>query len=136
MVDVHNKQQRSYNMSQIRSKNTSPEIFVRSLVHCMGYRYALHRRDLPGNPDLVLVRHKKIIFVHGCFWHMHKCRYGRAAPATHTKFWQEKRQGNVERDKRNLRKLRKASWKVLVVWECQIRHLQKVTKTLRCFLSS
>jgi len=136
MVDVHNKQQRSFNMSQIRSKDTSPEIVVRSIVHRMGYRYALHRSDLPGHPDIVLVRHKKIIFVHGCFWHMHHCRYGKVKPATNKKFWQDKRQGNVERDKRNLKKLRNEGWKILVVWECQIRHLQKLAKTLQRFLSS
>lgn len=135
MVDVHDKQQRSYNMSQIRCKNTRPEMIVRSLVHRMGYRYALHRRDLPGNPDLVLVRHGKIIFVHGCFWHMHRCRYGRVTPKTNKKFWQTKRQGNVERDQRNLRRLRKAGWKVLTVWECQTRNLNKLAKKLGLFLS-
>jgi len=136
MVDVHNKQQRSFNMSQIRSKDTSPEITVRSIVHRMDYRYALHRNDLPGHPDIVLVSHKKIIFVHGCFWHMHKCRYGQVKPATNVKFWQDKRQGNVERDKQNFKNLRKAGWKVLIVWECQIRDLQKLNTKLKKFLSS
>jgi DNA mismatch endonuclease (patch repair protein) len=136
MVDVLTKQQRSFNMSQIRSKDTSPEIIVRSLVHRMGYRYALHRTDLPGHPDLVLVRHKKIIFVHGCFWHMHCCRYGRVKPATHKKFWQDKRSGNVERDKRNLKNLRKAGWKVIVVWECQTRKPKKLFAILTKFLKS
>jgi DNA mismatch endonuclease (patch repair protein) len=102
----------------------------------MGYRYALHRSDLPGHPDIVLVKHKKIIFVHGCFWHMHRCRFGRVKPATNAKFWQEKRQGNVERDKRNLRKLRNAGWKVLVVWECQIRDIRKFSARLAKFLES
>lgn len=136
MVDVHNKKQRSFNMSQIRSKNTSPEIIVRSLVHRMGYRYALHRSDLLGHPDLVLVRHKKIIFVHGCFWHKHRCRYGQVNPATHAKFWQEKRLGNVERDKRNLKELRFAGWKVLVVWECQTRDTKSLSSRLKTFLKS
>jgi DNA mismatch endonuclease (patch repair protein) len=102
----------------------------------MGFRYALHRGDLPGHPDLVMFRHKKIIFVHGCFWHVHRCRYGKVKPATHKKFWQNKRRGNVERDKRNLKKLRNAGWKILIVWECQTRNLQKLTKTLQRFLSS
>ena len=136
MVDVHSKTQRSYNMSQIKCRNTKPEIIVRSLVHRMGYRYALHRKDLPGHPDIVLTRHRKIIFVHGCFWHMHKCRYGRVIPATNAKFWQSKREGNVARDKRNLRKLRKDGWKVLVIWECQTRHPEKVSKKLAHFLSA
>jgi DNA mismatch endonuclease (patch repair protein) len=134
MADVLTISQRSFNMSQIRSKNTSPEITVRSLVHRMGFRYALHRSDLPGHPDIVLVRHKKIIFVHGCFWHMHHCRYGKVKPATNQKFWQDKRQGNVERDKRNLRKLRNLGWKVLVIWECQTKRPEKLINKISKFL--
>ena len=136
MVDVHTKEQRSFNMSRIRNKNTRPEMIVRSLVHRMGYRYALHRKDLPGHPDIILTRHRKIIFVHGCFWHMHKCRYGRVTPATNANFWQTKREGNVARDKRNLSKLRKDGWKVLTIWECETRHQEKLTKKLVNFLSS
>jgi DNA mismatch endonuclease (patch repair protein) len=136
MVDVLTKKQRSFNMSQIRSKDTSPEIIVRSLVHQMGYRYALHRSDLPGHPDIVLVKYKKIIFVHGCFWHMHRCHFGRVKPATHAKFWQDKRRGNSERDKSNLKKLRKAGWKVLVVWECQTRDMKILSSRLKTFLKS
>jgi DNA mismatch endonuclease (patch repair protein) len=102
----------------------------------MGYRYALHRKDLPGRPDMVLTKHNKIIFIHGCFWHMHKCRYGKVKPATNPEFWQTKREGNVARDKRNLRKLRKNGWKILVVWECQTRHVEKLTKNLQKFLVS
>ncbi len=136
MVDVHNKQQRSFNMSQIRSKNTSPEIIVRSLVHRMGFRYALHCSGLPGHPDLVLVKHKKIIFVHGCFWHMHKCRYGKVIPQTRRKFWQTKRQGNVIRDKRNYKALKKLGWQILIVWECQLKDLPKLQTKLSRFLTS
>jgi len=101
----------------------------------MGYRYALHSKDLPGHPDMVLTKHKKIIFVHGCFWHMHKCRFGRVIPKTNKKFWKLKREGNVARDKRNLRQLRKTGWKVLVIWECQTRNLDKLIKKLEKFLS-
>ena len=136
MVDVHSKRQRSYNMSQIKSKNTKPEILVRSLVHHMGFRYSLHRKDLPGKPDLVLVKRKKVIFVHGCFWHMHRCRYGSVVPKTNKKFWKIKREGNVDRDKRNLRKLRKEGWKVLVVWECQTRNSERLIDKLKKFLVS
>jgi len=136
MIDVHTKYQRSYNISQIRSKNTSPEMIVRSLVHRMGYRYSLHRKDLPGNPDIVLTRHSKIIFVHGCFWHMHRCRYGSVKPTTNVKFWQSKREGNASRDKRNIRKLRREGWKVLVIWECQIRNTEKLINKLEKFLIS
>ena len=136
MADVHTKKQRSYNMSQIKGKNTRPEIIIRSLVHRMGYRFRLHQNNLIGKPDIVLARHKKIIFVHGCFWHMHKCRYGKVRPKTNVKFWEQKRQGNVARDKQNLRKLRSAGWKVLTVWECQTRDLEKLKIKLEKFLSS
>ncbi len=136
MMDVLTKEQRSFNMSCIRNNDTRPEIIVRSIVHRMGYRYALHRKDLPGHPDMVLTKHHKIIFIHGCFWHMHKCRYGKVKPATNTEFWQTKRQGNVARDKRNLRKLRKNGWKVLIVWECRTRNIEKLTENLHKFLTS
>ena len=136
MADVHTEEQRSFNMSRIRGKNTKPEMTVRSVVHRLGYRYALHRSDLPGHPDIVLVRYKKIIFVHGCFWHMHRCRYGRVTPATNTKFWHDKRRGNVERDKRNLRKLRRDGWRVLVIWECQTPDAENLGGKLKSFLCS
>lgn len=120
--------------SSCQNNNCDVVILARSIVHRMGYRYALHRKDLTGQPDMVLTKHHKIIFVHGCFWHMHKCRYGRVTPATNTKFRQTKREGNVIRDKRNLRKLRKNGWKVLVVWECQTRNSEKLVSKLRKFL--
>jgi len=136
MTDVHTREQRSFNMSQIRSKDTSPEIIVRSLVHRMGYRYALHRSDLPGHPDIVLVKYKKIIFVHGCFWHIHNCRYGKVIPQTRKIFWQTKRLGNVLRDRLNLKKLRLLGWQILVLWECHTRNLPKLTASLQNFLKS
>ena len=135
MADVHTKEQRSFNMSRIRAKNTRPEMLVRSIVHRMGFRYALHHKDLPGKPDLVLVRHKKIIFVHGCFWHMHRCHYGRVIPKTNKKFWKFKRQSNIDRDKCNIRKLSRLGWKPLIIWECQTRDLNKLAKKLESFLS-
>lgn len=115
------KKQRSYCMSRIKGKDTKPELVVRSFVHRLGYRFRLHRKDLPGKPDIVLPRYKKIIFVHGCFWHMHNCKKGRAKPVTHAQFWQNKRTGNKERDRRNIRALKKLGWDVLVVWECQVK---------------
>lgn len=118
MVDVHTKKQRSYNMSRIRGKDTKPERIVRSMLHQMGYRFRLHRSDLPGKPDIVLPKHRTVIFVHGCFWHMHNCKYGRVTPQTNTEFWQNKRSGNVERDRANRRKLIKLGWRVVTVWEC------------------
>jgi DNA mismatch endonuclease (patch repair protein) len=136
MADVHSAEQRSYNMSRIRDRDTKPEMIVRSLVHQMGFRFRLHRKDLPGKPDIVLPGHKKIIFVHGCFWHMHRCRYGRVVPKTNTEFWLAKRTGNVERDRRNLRQLKAAGWQVLVVWECWTRDPEhKLIPRLEAFLN-
>ena len=135
MTDVLTKQQRSYNMSRIRGKDTKPEMIVRSIVHGMGFRYSLHNKTLPGKPDLVLTRHRKIILVHGCYWHMHRCRYGRVIPKTNTEFWQTKRRGNVDRDRRNLRKLRQADWKVLVIWECWTRDDCRLRSKLDAFLN-
>src|SRR5262249_10525736 len=100
MVDVHTPMQRSRNMAAIHAKDTKPEMIVRRMVHSFGYRYRLHARDLIGCPDLVLPKYKFLIFVHGCFWHMHKCRYGKVVPKTNARFWQNKRLQNVERDKR------------------------------------
>lgn len=136
MADVHTSRQRSYNMSRIRSRDTKPEMIVRSIVHQMGFRFRLHRKDLAGKPDLVLPRHHKVIFVHGCFWHMHRCRYGRVTPKTNADFWQTKRTGNVARDRRNLRSLRRDGWKVLVVWECWTRDPEaRLIPRLHAFLS-
>jgi DNA mismatch endonuclease, patch repair protein len=136
MVDVHTKSQRSYNMSRIKSKNTKPEMIVRSLVHQMGYRYALHLNDLPGHPDMILTKYHKIIFINGCFWHMHSCRKGKSTPSTNALFWGKKRNSNVARDRNDLRMLRKKGWKVLVIWECQTRNLIKLGKKLKLFLTS
>jgi DNA mismatch endonuclease (patch repair protein) len=121
-------------MAAIKGKNTSPEIKVRRLLHALGYRYRLHVRSLPGCPDIVLPKHHAVIFVHGCFWHMHKCRYGRVVPATNTEFWQNKRKGNVERNKRTLRKLR-TEWRVLEVWECWTKEPEKLRGRITTFLA-
>jgi DNA mismatch endonuclease, patch repair protein len=136
MADVLTPQQRSFNMSRIRSRDTKPEKIVRSIVHRLGFRYRLHKSDLPGKPDLVLVRHRKIIDVHGCFFHMHKCRYGSVVPATNAKFWRTKRLSNVERDRRNLRALRREGWKVLTVWECETRKPESLLRKVQRFLAA
>ncbi len=136
MADVLTSEQRSFNMSRIRNRDTKPEMIVRSLVHGMRYRYSLHKRNLPGRPDIVLTRHRKIINVHGCFFHMHKCKYGRVVPVTNALFWKTKRLGNVERDRRNLLELKRAGWRVLTVWECGTRDLPILSKRLRKFLTS
>lgn len=137
MPDVHTKEQRSFNMSRIRNRNTRPEMIVRSTAHRLGYRFRLHRKDLPGKPDLVFPAKKKIIFVHGCFFHMHNCRYGQVKPATNTDFWQKKRLSNVERDTRNFSALEEAGWEVLTIWECQTKRseIENLPKLLNDFLS-
>lgn len=106
-------------MSRIKSRDTKPELIVRSLLHRQGFRFRLHDRSLPGTPDIVLKKHKTVIFVHGCFWHQHKgCKYA-AMPKTRREFWRQKLAGNVTRDRRNRKALEKLGWRVLVVWECE-----------------
>ena len=136
MADVHSREQRTRNMSSIRSKNTRPELIVRKLVHRLGYRYRLHRADLPGKPDLVLTRHGKVILVHGCFWHCHACRYGSVKPEQNAEFWASKRGGNVERDRRNQNLLEDLGWEVLVVWECWTRQPGELEEKVVAFLES
>ncbi|MBP7867804.1 MAG: DNA mismatch endonuclease Vsr [Acidobacteria bacterium] len=103
----------------MKGKDTRPELFVRKLVYHLGFGYRLHDPRLPGKPDLVFRKTRKVIFVHGCFWHRHQCRNGRANPKTNNEFWQKKLGANVSRDRRNRTALKKDGWKVLVVWECQ-----------------
>ena len=133
-MDRLTKNQRSFCMSQNRGKDTKPEIIVRKLIYSLGYRYRLHRRDLPGCPDIVFGPRKKVIFVNGCYWHRHSCKKGRSIPETRKKFWQTKLQGNKERDLQNRRKLTKLGWKTLTVWECQIKDFEKVTARIINFL--
>jgi DNA mismatch endonuclease (patch repair protein) len=121
-------------MSAIRGKDTKPEMIVRRIAHRLGYRFRLHRRDLPGTPDLVFPKLRKIINVHGCYWHMHACRWGNVAPKTNAEFWKTKRTGNVERDRRNLRHLRRDGWSVLTIWECDARNMKHLTGRLAAFL--
>src|SRR4051812_7053306 len=115
MTDVLTPEQRRRNMSAIKGKDTKPEMIVRQMVHGMGYRYRLHRKDLPGKPDMVFPGSRKIIEIHGCYWHMHDCPLGAVIPKTNTEFWQTKRLSNVARDKRNAAALEELGWKVLVV---------------------
>ena len=114
-------EQRSRNMSAIKSKNTKPEIAVRKLLHSMGYRFRLHRKDLPGSPDIVLPKYKTVIFVHGCFWHRHEnCKYA-STPKTRQEFWEAKFRENINRDKLNQENLSSKGWKIIIVWECEIK---------------
>ena len=121
MVDVLSREQRRKNMRSIRGKDTRPELIVRRLVHSLGYRFRLHRRDLPGSPDLVLPRLAVVIFVHGCYWHRHDCKLGRPVPGTRTDFWMKKFADNVRRDSRAAKELQELGWRVVVVWECETR---------------
>ena len=134
MPDVLTPQQRSYNMSRIRGRDTKPEKVVRSLVHRLGFRFRLHNPHLPGRPDLTLTRHHKIINVHGCFFHMHDCRFGNVTPKTREEFWRSKRQATVLRDKRNDAELRRLGWKVLTVWECETKYPDALKGKVRRFL--
>lgn len=123
-------------MAAIRGKDTIPEIAVRSLLHRLGYRFRLHRKDLPGRPDLVLPRHRACIFVHGCFWHRHDCPNGRATPKTRPDFWRKKFSRNVERDLENVAALNHANWRTLIIWECQCTDVETVKSSIRTFLES
>ena len=114
-------EQRSRNMSAIKSKNTKPEIAVRKLLHSMGYRFRLHRKDLPGSPDIVLPKYKTVIFVHGCFWHRHEnCKYA-TTPKTRKEFWEKKFRENINRDNLNQANLSLKGWKIIIIWECQLK---------------
>ena len=114
-------EQRSRNMSAIKSKNTKPEIKVRKVLHSMGYRFRLHSKDLPGSPDIVLPKYKTVIFVHGCFWHRHEnCKYA-TTPKTRKEFWENKFKANINRDKLNQENLSSNGWKIIIVWECEIK---------------
>lgn len=121
MSDVHDKETRSYNMSRISGKDTKPEMIVRKFLHSNGFRYSLHRKDLPGKPDIVLPKYNTVIFVHGCFWHAHEgCKYFKI-PRTRTEWWTEKLYSNKERDEKNIQELKKKGWKVIVIWECELK---------------
>src|SRR5688572_20406915 len=135
MADVFSAAKRSRIMSRIGGKDTAPELRVRRLLHVMGYRFRLHRRDLPGKPDIVLPRHRKIVLVHGCFWHCHSGCSRAALPTTNEQFWQKKIRGNQTRDRRVRRELRQAGWEVLVVWQCQLKNIDMLTRRLRRFLA-
>jgi DNA mismatch endonuclease (patch repair protein) len=134
MADTRTVQQRSANMRAVRSKNTAPEILVRSTLHRLGYRFRLHRRDLPGTPDLVFPARKCVMFIHGCFWHGHECARG-SLPSTNVTFWQTKIGKNKERDTRAQQELKKSGWKVLAVWECEMKNKIRFQNRLVRFLN-
>ncbi len=136
MPERLSRAERSRNMSAVRSRNTQPEIAVRRIVHELGFRFRLHRYDLPGKPDLVFPRHRKIVLVHGCFWHRHEQCSRASTPATRQEFWQQKFATNVERDLRITYELRKLGWQVMVVWQCELRQMDLLRARLRTFLRS
>ncbi|MBA3572860.1 MAG: DNA mismatch endonuclease Vsr [Pyrinomonadaceae bacterium] len=134
MTDMFSKEKRSWIMGRVRGGDTKPEIQVRSIIHRMGFRFRLHRRELPGKPDIVLPRHGKVIFVHGCFWHGHKRCTRSKRPTTNMGFWNRKLDMNIKRDKISQRKLRSKGWKVMVVWQCETRRPRKLLGKFEKFL--
>ena len=125
---------RSANMRAIRSKGMRPELKVRSIVHRLGYRFRLHRNDLPGKPDLVFASRRKVIFVHGCFWHSHGCRISHT-PKSNADYWGPKLERNVLRDQRNIQALRAAGWSSFVIWECETDDEERIRKRIVKFLN-
>lgn len=134
-MDTLTPHARSQLMSRIPSKNTKPEIAVRSVLHRLGYRFRLHLRDLPGRPDIVLPRHRKIILVQGCFWHGHTCRFA-SKPKSNEDYWEPKIRANRARDARNLVALADSGWSVLELWECDIKNRQDLESRLRKFMDA
>ena len=128
--------QRSRIMRAVKSKDTAPELAVQRLAHALGYRHRLHARDLPGSPDLTFPRRKKVIFVHGCFWHGHRCERGDRTPHNNRAYWQRKIARNRARDRRCLKDLKAQGWRTLVVWECQIKATERLARRLGRFLDS
>lgn len=130
-MDIVTAEERSAMMSRIRGRDTKPERLVRRLAHRLGYRFRLHRRDLPGAPDLVFPGRRKVVFIHGCFWHQHPgCRFA-YKPKSNVEFWQKKFASNIERDARALRELQELGWSSLIIWECQTSDLEALTTILQ-----
>lgn len=122
-------------MSHVKGKDTKPEILVRSIVHKLGFRFRKHKTDLPGRPDIVLAKHRKVIFVHGCFWHGHKKCTRSLRPLSNKSFWRKKLDANIARDKRNIRSLKSKGWKVLVIWCCEMKYSEKLKVKISNFLT-
>jgi DNA mismatch endonuclease (patch repair protein) len=130
MADRLTKEQRSWNMGQIKGKDTKPEVLVRSLLHRAGYRFRKNVRDLPGKPDIVLPKYRTVIFVHGCFWHRHKGCKNATTPKTNKAFWNKKFERNISNDRKNQRELKKLGWKVVIIWECHLKHSDRLIQRL------
>jgi DNA mismatch endonuclease (patch repair protein) len=135
VADHVDRKKRSLIMAAVRSEDTGPEMAIRRIIHGLGYRYRLHDGMLPGRPDLVFPSRRKVIFVHGCFWHRHaKCRYA-TSPKTRQEFWEAKFASNVSRDRRSKQELKRMDWAVLTVWQCELKKPGKLTERLDEFLS-
>lgn len=134
-MDTLTPEERSERMGRVRSKDTKPEMRVRRLAHGMGYRYRLHDRRVPGSPDMVFAGRRKVVFVHGCFWHGHDCKLGRM-PKSRVEFWSPKIEGNRDRDARTLRQISDLGWRALVLWECQLGDAIWLRSTLAGFLDA
>ena len=134
MTDIFDPEKRSEIMSRIRGRDTRPELIVRRIAHALGFRFRLHRKDLPGRPDIVFPRHQAVIVVHGCFWHRHPGCKRASSPKTRVRYWQNKFEGNVVRDKRNETALRDLGWKVMVIWECETKDHEAVAARIESFL--
>lgn len=134
MVDVFSEVKRKWLMGRIKGRDTKPEIFIRSIIHRMGFRFRLQRRDLPGCPDIVLPRYKKVIFVNGCFWHGHEKCLRAKRPTTNIDFWNKKLDKNIKRDKKIRNELKKIGWKALVIWQCEIKKPATIYRKLERFL--
>jgi DNA mismatch endonuclease, patch repair protein len=133
-MDRLTPERRSWLMSRVKGRNTTPELIVRRMLFALGYRYRLHRKDLPGKPDIVFGPRKKAIFVHGCFWHGHNCRKGRL-PKSNATFWRLKIDTNKKRDRKRLRQLNALGWKVLVIWQCQLKDPLAIRQRIVDFLA-
>lgn len=132
---MESPEQRRRTMQAVKSKDTAPEMAVRRLIHALGYRFRLHRQDLPGCPDIVLPRNRKAILVHGCFWHGHNCSRGARTPKSNVSYWRTKIARNRARDALSSRRLRASGWKVLVIWECQVKFGEALERRLLRFLA-
>ena len=135
-MDILTPEERSTRMSRIRSKDTEPELAVRSLVHGMGYRYRLHGSGLPGRPDMVFKARRKVVFVHGCFWHLHRDCPNCRPPKSKLEYWKPKLEGNAARDKRVRLQLRELGWECFVVWECELDDADALSRKLTAFLDT
>ncbi len=130
-TDVFTKEKRSEVMRAVKGRDTKPEVALRKKLHALGFRYRLNVKDLPGKPDLVFPKHKTVVFVHGCFWHGHRCKRGNRQPKQNADYWKEKIARNKARDKKNAKELEKLGWRVITVWECELKDLDPASLPIK-----